>query len=120
MKITRALAIAGTSLVLAGCQAGPSALEQATQDCLQSGSEWFELRDNGKTVHLQQEGLGLKGLDDEEAECVLKAVDAPESFFTKKANTSAASGEQSASWDGYEAKWSLDVMDGMSILVTEK
>jgi hypothetical protein len=109
-------------LATAGCGASrPTALEKATSDCLQSGSEWFEVQDEGKALHLQIEGLNRNsGLDEKEAECVLKAVAAPESTFTKMENTSMNDGEQGTSWDGHEASWTFDVIKGTSIQLTAK
>lgn len=108
-------------LATSGCgESRPTKLEKATDNCLQSGSEWAEVHDEGKALHLQVQGFSREGLKREEADCVLKAVDAPDAVFTKIDNTTAGGGEQTASWDGYAATWRMDVMDGTGIQVMAK
>lgn len=119
MKIVIGLAAAAAMLATTGCgESRPTALEKAANNCLQSGSGWMEIQDEGKAIRLQQRGLGMEGLKNDEVDCVLKAVNAPEAVFTKLGNTTASGGEQTATWDGYDARWSFDLMDGTSITVT--
>lgn len=121
MRKAVALTLVGAVLVLTACGSDGSAkLTKATEDCLRSGSGGYEVRDGGKEVHLQVQGLTGDGLNREESDCVLKGAGAPESLFTKMGNTTGADGEQRASWDGFEATWTLDPVKGATILVKAK
>lgn len=121
MRKAVALTLVGAVLVLTACGSdNPAKIAKATEDCLSSGSEGAEVKDGGKEVRLQIKGLSLDGLDNEEAECVLKGAGAPDSLFTKMGNTSTNDGEQHASWDGFEASWKLEVMSGTTIVVKAK
>jgi hypothetical protein len=118
--------VAITTLFLAGCAGsagsasnGPTVLQKATENCLQSGSKGWELQDEGRSVQLQVRGLSMEGLAGDEADCVLKEAGAPDSVLTKIGHTGHGS-EQTASWDGFEASWTFEIFAGTAITVKEK
>lgn len=114
-------AVAALGLALTGCaESRPTSLEKATTECLQAGGRHWEVQDEGNAVHLQVERYD-QGVKRDEAECVLKAVGASDSTLTKMRNTQVSDGEQTASWDGYEARWTGDdAWAGSSIQITAK
>lgn len=73
-----------------------------------------EIGDEGRSVFLQHQGAtDTTGLSDEELDCVLTELDAPDSLFVEMGQTRALDGRQSLEWDGIEATWSYHPDDGL-------
>ncbi|CAL9600735.1 hypothetical protein SUDANB121_05448 [Nocardiopsis dassonvillei] len=73
-----------------------------------------EVGDEGRSVFLQHRGAtDTTGLTDEELDCVLTELDAPDSLFVEMGQTRALDGRRSLEWNGIEATWSFHPDDGL-------
>ncbi|MGW9348648.1 hypothetical protein [Nocardiopsis flavescens] len=88
--------------------------DTALETCGLTDHPSAEVGDEGRSVFLQHRGAtDTAGLGDDELDCVLRELGAPDSLFVEMGQTRALDGRRSLEWDGIEATWSFHPDDGI-------
>lgn len=115
------IVLAGLALLLTGCAADASAgpdLEAVVDECRIGSSDFARVGDEGRSLTLDQRGNeDANGLGYDDIECVLDAIDMPDSAFERMLQTSSNDGFQDAEWDQTRATWSYHPDDGLNVII---
>lgn len=114
----------GAGLLLAQIDmSGPpepsTALFDAVQSCGVHEQTGIELGDLGQSLTMDSEGTDYldEGVDYTDIECVLQALDIPDSVTSRMDNTRALDGRQSAEWGGLSASWNYHPDSGTNVVI---
>jgi hypothetical protein len=110
------VAVVCVALLLTGC-AQTSPLETAVDTC-KAPKGYARIGDDGKSLRLDHQGeKQIGGLDFDDVECVLDALDAPDSMVEKMTSTRALDGMQTGTWGDITATWTFHPDDGLDIIL---
>ncbi|OZV83107.1 hypothetical protein CA850_06315 [Micromonospora echinospora] len=98
-------------------QAKESALEAAKERCA-SRSPFIVVGDGGQTLTVDGQGEEAPGLSFGTIECVLSALETPDSVIAEMKATRALDGRQSGQWGGLKASWSYHPNSGIDLVLT--
>ncbi|MDE3723285.1 hypothetical protein PWG71_17975 [Nocardiopsis sp. N85] len=104
----------GATLLFTSLDLRPRPFEAALDTCGLTDHPDAQVGDEGRSLFLQHQGAtDVTGLTDDELDCVLTELDAPDSLFVEMGQTRALDGRQRLEWDGIEATWSYHPDDGL-------
>lgn len=103
-------------IVVVIANSGPS-LESVVADC--SAESVVQVSDDGKSVVIDGSGddVGSGSASVLDTTCILTALGAPDSVFTKMTQTRALDGLVSESWGHWEASWTYHPDNGLDVLI---
>ncbi|MFL1432513.1 MULTISPECIES: hypothetical protein [unclassified Nocardiopsis] len=109
-----AIAGVGFTLLFTSVDLSGRPFETALDACGLTDDPSVEIGDEGRSVFLQHRGAAdSTGLEDDELDCVLTELQAPDSLFVEMGQTRALDGRRSFEWNGIEATWSYHPDDGL-------
>ena len=127
------LGVAGTTVVTAAVNDAnakaaaeaeankPRPLPEAINRCKLTGEKTSaKLGDEGRSLSLDSEGKeDYSGLSMTQVDCVLKALNMPDSISDQMDNTRALDGTQRDSWEGFSVSWNYHPNSGLNVILKE-
>lgn len=104
---------------LSGPPEPSTALFDAVQRCAVHNQPGIELGDFSQSLMMDGEGTDYldEGADESDIDCVLHALDIPDSVFSLIRSTRALDGRQSREWGKFSASWSFHPEDGTNVII---
>ncbi|MCO4273035.1 hypothetical protein NG701_01065 [Pseudarthrobacter sp. HLT3-5] len=99
----------------------PRPLPDAVAKCkLTAEKASAKLGDDGHSLSLDNEGeKDSSGLSMTQIDCVLEAINMPDSIYDQMGTTRALDGTQRDSWDGFSVSWNYHPSSGLNVNLKE-
>lgn len=90
--------------------------------CANSVGDAFQVSEDAKTLTIDGIGSAAEdpGVDPSGLECTLTMLKAPKDTITQILESQPSAEEQTAEWDGGQAKWTVQEDTGLALTITRK